>query len=128
MRIRGFAGLVAGLALALGVASASGHRAEAPTSLELVSFADSNGDASSDYIIGTVSSPKNQCVGGRTVKIVRRFPAGGEPKLIDSTRTSKNGDWAGGGVEGISSVEGKVTVTRKVLGSLVCKPVSENFD
>lgn len=128
MRIRGLTGLAAGLVLALGVTSASGHRAQAPASLELVNFADSNGDAFSDYIIGTVSSPKGKCEGGRTVKITRRSPAPGEPKLIDSTRTSKNGYWAGGGVEGINSVEGRVTVARKVLGSLVCKPVSENFD
>jgi hypothetical protein len=128
MRIRGLAGLAAASVLALGVASATGHRAQAPTSLELVEFADSNGDMSDDYIIGTVSSPKGKCVGGRTVKITRRFTMGGDPKLIDSTRTSKNGYWAGGGVEGINSVEGKVTVERKVLGSLECKPVSQNFD
>jgi len=121
MRTKGLAGLIAGLVLAVGVVGADAHRAKAPTTLELVTFADSNGNASSDYILGTVSSPKQKCVGRRTVKITRRT---GVPKLIDSTRTSKNGYWAGGGVEGINSIEGKVTV----LGSSECKPASENFD
>jgi hypothetical protein len=128
MYIRGLAAIAAGLVLVLGVTGAIAHRAEAPTALVLVDFADSNGDTFSDYIIGTVSSPKRKCEGGRTVKIVRRFPASGEPKVINSARTSANGYWAGGGVEGINSVEGKVAVLRKVRGSLVCKAVSENFD
>jgi hypothetical protein len=129
MRIRGLTGLVvAGLVMALGVTSASGHRAQAPTSLELVSFADSNEDSFSDYIVGTVSSPKGKCEGSRTVKITRQAPVPGEPKLIDSTRTSKNGYWAGGGVEQINSIEGTVTVTRKTLGGLVCQADSVDFD
>ena len=128
MRTRGLTGLVAGLVLVLGVTSASGHRAQAPTSLNLVNFADSNEDSFSDYIIGTVSSPKGKCEGGRTVKITRQSPGLGESKLIDSTRTSNNGYWAGGGVEQINSIEGTVTVTRKTLGGLVCQADSVDFD
>lgn len=128
MRSRGMAALTMGLVLAAGTTGAIAHRAAAPTALEFVDFADSNGDMSSDYIIGTVSSSKPKCEGSRTVKITRRFPADDEAKLIDSTRTSENGYWAGGGVEGINSIEGKVTVTRAVHGGVVCKQASEDFD
>lgn len=132
MNLRGFAALLVGLIAVLGVASASAQKEQASTSLELVDFADSDSDGTSDYIIGRVFSPKRKCVGGRTVRIVRRDPAPGEPRLIDRARTSSKGYWAGGGVEGINSIEGRVTVVRKVIrrrsGRLVCKPASEIFD
>ena len=132
MRMRRSVALAVGLILASGVASAIAQRAEAPTSLEFVDFADSDGDAMSDYIIGTVFSPKRKCEGGRTVRITRRFPTAGEPRLIDTTRTSTNGYWAGGGVEEINSIDGRVSVARKVIrrrgGRLTCKPTGENFD
>ncbi len=132
MKARLIVSLVGVAAILIGASVAGARGQSANTTLTLVSFADSNSNGASDYIIGTVSSAKRKCVGGRTVKIIRRFPAAGEPKLIDTARTSTNGYWAGGGVEEINSVEGRVSVTRKVVrsggGRLACKPIGENFD
>ena len=117
---------VAGLTVGgAGVAAAAGS---APTTLTLVDFADSNGNASSDYIIGTVDSPKRKCISGRSVSLVRLSNG----HVMDRTRTSRNGYFAVGGVEEINSIEGEVRVARKVLGHgdnrFVCKATAEDFD
>lgn len=119
---------IGAIILLIGGAGLAGAGETAQTQLTLVHFADSNNDGTSDYIIGTVSSDKRKCEGGRTVSIIRLSNG----KLIDRTRTSKNGYWAGGGVEGINSIEGKVKVDRKVIGRgsgrLVCESASQTFD
>ena len=129
MRIRGVTGLVAGLVLALGVTSASGHRAQAPTSLELVNFADSNGDTFSDYIIGTVSSPKGRCEGSRTVKITRRSPGLGgaqADRLHAAPARTDTGPAAASSRSTPSRARSRST--RKTLGGLVCEADSVDFD
>jgi hypothetical protein len=132
MKTRLIVSLVGVAAILIGASIAAAGGRSASTTLTLVDFADSNNNGMSDYIIGTVSSPKRKCEGGRTVKIIRRFPGAGELKLIDTARTSTKGYWAGGGVEEINSIEGRVSVTRRVIRSggrrLTCKPVGENFD
>lgn len=115
-------------ALLIGGAGTAAARGAASTDLTLVNFADSNNNGMSDYIIGTVASNQRKCERGRTVSIIR-LDSG---KVIDRTRTSKNGYWAGGGVEGINSIEGKVKVDRKVIkrggDRLVCAAASQLFD
>jgi hypothetical protein len=103
-----------------------------PSTVVFVDFADSNNDGQSDYIIGKVASPKKKCISGRTVKIFRRPPGGGDFRLVDSDRSSKRGYWAGGGYEEINAQDGKVTIERKVIqragGRIVCGADSELFD
>jgi len=103
-----------------------------PSTVVFVDFADSNNDGQSDYIIGKVASPKKKCVSERTVKIFRRPPGGGDFRLVDADRSSKNGFWAGGGYEEINAQDGKVTIERKVIqragGRIVCGADSELFD
>ena len=117
--------------LMTGVVPASAGQAT-PTTVTFVDFADSNNDGRSDYIIGKVVSPKEKCIAGRTVKIFRRPSGGGDFRLIDADRSSKNGFWSGGGFEDINAVEGKVTVARKIIerpgAQIVCAADSETFD
>lgn len=103
-----------------------------PSTVTFVDFADSNSDGHSDYIIGKIASPKEKCIAGRTVKIFRRPPGGGEFRLVDTDRSSKNGFWAGGGYEDINAQVGKVTVEREVIqragGRIVCGADAAAFD
>jgi hypothetical protein len=123
-------GIVSAL-LMVGATSAAAQ-ATTPSTLSFVDFADSDGDGHSDYIIGKVASPKEQCIAGRTVKIFRRPPGGGDFRLVDEDQTSKNGFWAGGGFEDINAQVGKVTLERKVIprrgGRIVCGADAAPFD
>ena len=128
MRIRAAVALLTAAALLAGVSVASAGGGSAPSTLTLVAFEDSNADGHPDYIIGTVSSPKRRCISNRKVTIFNRETS----KVIDRTRSSANGYWAGGGVEDIGGFDGRVTAARKVLGhgdnKFVCKPDSELYD
>jgi hypothetical protein len=82
--------------------------------------------------VGKVESANRKCISGRTVEISRRPPGGGAYRLIDSDQSSRNGFWSGGGFENISSIDGKVTVKRKVVsspgGQIVCAAAVDTFD
>jgi hypothetical protein len=81
---------------------------------------------------GHVSSPKDRCVPGRTVKIISLTPQGS--KLVDTDRTSRNGFWFGGGdftPPGVTGTDGvRVRVVRKDIGRRghrhVCRPDADS--
>jgi len=88
--------ILTGLALAaigLMASPASAHDTSFDSTIEIEGLVGVNVN---DYrYYGDVSSPKDRCVPGRTVKIFSLTLEG--PKLIDTDRTSRNGFWFGGG-------------------------------
>jgi hypothetical protein len=103
-------------AIGLMTSAASAHKASFKTTIEIDGLV---GVTVNDYrYYGTVSSPKDRCVPGRTVKIFSLTPEGS--KLIDTDRTSRNGFWFGGGdftPPGVTGTDGvRVRVARRDIG------------
>lgn len=108
-------------------AGAGGHQRTFASDLQIQGWNASQG-SSVDYAYGKVYSSK-PCTGGRTVKIFRLID--GKYRLIDQTKTSRRGFWAGGGDPQIGQ-GGKVTVTRSRVGPRshqhICGADTELFD
>jgi hypothetical protein len=103
-------------AIGLMTSSASAHHASFPSTIEIEGLVGTTVD---DYrYYGNVSSPKDCCVPGRTVKIISLTPEG--PRLVDTDRTSRNGFWFGGGdftPQGTTGTFGvRVRVLRRDIG------------
>jgi hypothetical protein len=68
---------------------------------------------------GFITSPKNKCLAGRTVKMFALFTGGGQ-KLVDTDRTSKHGAFAGLGKPSTVSAAKFKVLEKRVHGD-TCK-------
>ena len=114
-----------GLVLCLGAAclafaATAGARASShPTS---VFFDDSNaqvGDTTQLWVSGHVTSPSPNCVANRTVKLFFGYQTETAFRLVDVTKSSRNGEFGGVGPEtrgGNEAVALKLKVLKKKFG------------
>ena len=102
--------VLAAAAAVLAATPASAHNAAFDSTIQITGQV---GTVVNDYqYYGEVSSPRDGCIPGRTVKIFALTTDG--RKLVDTDRTSRNGfffgggDFTPGGVEGVDGVRVKV--------------------
>jgi hypothetical protein len=107
--------------LGVGTSLAAAHAASSNSKIKITG---SVGETVQDFqVYGTVRSPNEKCVGGRTVKIFSITPNG--LVLIDTDRTSRNGFFFGGGNFGNEVNGARVKVLRRDVGRRGHKHVCE---